>query len=335
MPVHANSDDGFVDDPFTLISRLDMSDPLHLHPNDFTALTVVSTKVKGTKNYQVWSCVMLLDLEGKNKTSFIDRSCRRSNTDEVLGRQWDRFLMGLDDSYMQIRSSILSREVLLDVKSAYAIISSEESHIVSFGSINGSSWRNQAFDFVFNVPNKGSFQRNQASDFVSNVNNNRQNGGSGLVCKNYGFNGYTIDRCFKITGYPANFGKKKPGQNVTEKNISNNNSVGSSSSSGFTNEQMATLISLIKDNKVRKNVQANMGVGHPNGIEAFIYKNGNLILPNGLVLFDVLVVPQYCVTLISVHKFAKDNKICVAFDESRCYFLNQDLNLKNILGIGN
>ncbi|GJR66223.1 hypothetical protein Tco_0012288 [Tanacetum coccineum] len=37
----------------------------------------------------------------------------------------------------------------------------------------------------------------------------------------------------------------------------NNNSVGKSSSSGFTDEQMATLISLIKDSKV-VNVQANM-----------------------------------------------------------------------------
>ncbi|GJR05899.1 ribonuclease H-like domain-containing protein [Tanacetum coccineum] len=76
-------------------------------------------------------------------------------------------------------------------------------------------------------------------------------------------------------------------------------------------------------------------VGHPNGTKAFIFKIENLILPNGLVLFDVLVVLEYYVTLISVHKHAKDNKFFVAFDESRCYFLNQDLNLKNVMGIGN
>ncbi|GJW15158.1 ribonuclease H-like domain-containing protein [Tanacetum coccineum] len=212
-----------------------------------------------------------------------------------------QFLMGLDDSYMQIRSSILSREVLPNVRSAYATISSEESHRVA--------------------------------------------------------------------------------------------SVGSSSSSGFTDEQMATFISLIKDNKVEKNVQANMTgtymnnstifhnnfnkffcsntnfkplacngkiivsganqhmtytdkeldnvldishlkikVGHPNGTEAFISKIGNLKLSNGLILYDVLVIPEYCVTLISIHKLAKENKIIVAFDESRCYFLNQDLSLRNILG---
>ncbi|GJW65938.1 hypothetical protein Tco_0117822 [Tanacetum coccineum] len=39
-----------------------------------------------------------------------------------------QFLMGLDDTYMQIRSFILSRETLPDIMSAYAIISSEESY---------------------------------------------------------------------------------------------------------------------------------------------------------------------------------------------------------------
>ncbi|GJZ47306.1 hypothetical protein Tco_0601138 [Tanacetum coccineum] len=63
-----------------------------------------------------------------------------------------QFLMGLDDSYMQIRSSILSKEVLPDVRSAYATISSEESHRVVVGSIDGSSQRNQASAFASNVP---------------------------------------------------------------------------------------------------------------------------------------------------------------------------------------
>nr|GEX25498.1 RNA-directed DNA polymerase, eukaryota [Tanacetum cinerariifolium] len=208
-----NSDDYIEDpDPVTLISKLDISDPLHLHHNDTTALTVVSIKLKGTENYQVWSCATLLALEGKNKSGFINGTCKRSNTDVVLGRQWDRSFKG--------------------------------------------------------------------------------------------------------------------------KNISNNNSVGSSSSSGFTGEQMATLIFLIKDNKNGKNVQANMTVDHPNGTEAFISKIGNLKLSNGLMLYDVLVILEYRVTLISVHKLAKENKIVVAFDENKCYFLNQDLSLRSVLGSG-
>ncbi|GKC32758.1 hypothetical protein Tco_1040052 [Tanacetum coccineum] len=75
-------------------------------------------------------------------------------------------------------------------------------------------------------------------------------------------------------------------------------------------------------------------VGHPNGTKAFIFKIGNLILSNGLTLFDVLVIPEYYVTLVYVHKLAKDNKNFIAFDEGSCFF-NQDLNLKNVMGIDN
>nr|GEW59417.1 ribonuclease H-like domain-containing protein [Tanacetum cinerariifolium] len=92
MSLHGYSDHEYEadDDQPALISKLDLSSPLYLHPNDSATLTVVYVKLKGTENYQVWSCAMLFASEGKNKTNFIDRSCRRSNTDEVLGRQWDR-----------------------------------------------------------------------------------------------------------------------------------------------------------------------------------------------------------------------------------------------------
>ncbi|GJX09552.1 hypothetical protein Tco_0199411 [Tanacetum coccineum] len=97
-----------------------------------------------------------------------------------------QFLMSLDDSYMQIRSSILSKEVLPDVRSAYATISIEESHRVALGSVSGFSLRNQASAFVSNVPNRENFQRGQSSNIAhgpNNLNNNRQSRGSGLVCE--------------------------------------------------------------------------------------------------------------------------------------------------------
>nr|GEZ54444.1 ribonuclease H-like domain-containing protein [Tanacetum cinerariifolium] len=172
-----------------------------------------------------------------------------------------QFLMGLDNSSMQIRSVILFREVLPDVRSAYATISSEESHRVASGIIVVSSKRNEASAFVSNVSNRNNFQRNNqnvnSGPRPNKLSNNRQCEGSALVCENCGYNGHTIERCFKIIGYPANFGKKKSEQNSKGRNVSNN-VVGSRSSTGFTNKQMATLISLIKDNKNRKNVQANM-----------------------------------------------------------------------------
>ncbi|GKB04798.1 hypothetical protein Tco_0832993 [Tanacetum coccineum] len=58
MSLNGYSDDDFDvgdDNNVTLISKLDVSHPLHLHPNDSVALIVVSVKLKGTENYQVWS----------------------------------------------------------------------------------------------------------------------------------------------------------------------------------------------------------------------------------------------------------------------------------------
>nr|GEX24606.1 ribonuclease H-like domain-containing protein [Tanacetum cinerariifolium] len=198
MFVDGFTDDEFVaDDPVTLISRLDVSNPLHLHPNDSVALTVVEVKLKGIENYQVWSCAMLLALDGKNKIGFIDGSCRSSNTDEN-------------------GSSIANyyhRETLPDVRSAYATISSEESYRVASSSISGTSHKSQTSAFVSSMPNKGNFQTSSNTPRPSgtfrpnNVNNNRQGRGFGLVCENCGFNGHTIDVYFKPIGYLADFGK--------------------------------------------------------------------------------------------------------------------------------
>ncbi|GKC63623.1 ATP-dependent DNA helicase PIF1-like protein, partial [Tanacetum coccineum] len=161
MSVHGFTDDEYEasDDQPTLISKLVLSSPLHLHSNDSATFTIVSVKLKGTENYQVWSCAMLLALKGKNKIGFIDGSCRRSNTDE--------FLMGLDDCYMQIRSNILSRDELPIVRSAYAIISSEESHRRPQASVS-------------------SFRPSNVTRPV-NSGNRRPNGGSPLVIKAKGF----------------------------------------------------------------------------------------------------------------------------------------------------
>lgn len=45
-------------------------------------------------------------------------------------------------------------------------------------------------------------------------------------------------------------------------------------------------------------------------------------------------MPEYCVSLMSVHKVATDSKLIIAFDDGNCYILNQDLRAGKILGIG-
>ncbi|GJV75265.1 ribonuclease H-like domain-containing protein [Tanacetum coccineum] len=62
-------------------------------------------------------------------------------------------------------------------------------------------------------------------------------------------------------------------------------------------------------------LELKLTVGHPNGTLAKITHVGNLKLNNDVVLFDVLVVPKYYVSMLSVHKLIKDSKLSVGFDE--------------------
>ncbi|GKE58030.1 hypothetical protein Tco_1497215 [Tanacetum coccineum] len=76
----------------------------------------------------------------------------------------------------------------------------------------------------------------------------------------------------------------------------------------------------------------NITVGHSNCIVATISHVGDLRLSNNVILYDVLVVPGYCVSLLSVNKLIKDSKLFVGFDEDKCYI--QDLDKRITLGTG-
>nr|GEU39214.1 ribonuclease H-like domain-containing protein [Tanacetum cinerariifolium] len=169
-PINSDQDDD-IHDSITRISKLDISDPLHLHPNDTTALIVVSIKLKGTETYQYDAMI-----------EFPKCLCNASEGFKKHNQllKLMQFLMGLDDSYMQIRSTILSREVLPDVRSAYAIISSEESHRVVVGSIADVNHLN-FFDIeyseisndderVANNLNKGKSESSSSSESGNNIN---------------------------------------------------------------------------------------------------------------------------------------------------------------------
>ncbi|GJZ27612.1 ribonuclease H-like domain-containing protein [Tanacetum coccineum] len=75
-------------------------------------------------------------------------------------------------------------------------------------------------------------------------------------------------------------------------------------------------------------------VSHPNGTGACITKVGNMVLNKFLTLHDVLVVLEYRVSLMSVHKLARDNNLIVTFDESKSFVLPQDLRDLKVLGTG-
>ncbi|GJX97740.1 ribonuclease H-like domain-containing protein [Tanacetum coccineum] len=337
MSLHGYSngeyDAGGDDDNVTLISTLDVSHPLHLHPNDYVALTVVSVKLKGTDDYQVWSCAMLLALEGKNKTEFIDGSCRRSNTDEVLGRQWDRVnvvVLGwiLNSIYEELfLGQIFSeraKHVWDELKETYdkvdGFVTFSLHHKIHTVSQNGSSitdyyhklnalWKQ--FDALIELPRctchatndfKKHNQLMKLMQFLMGLDDNYMQIRSSILSRE------TLPDVRSAYMSQTSTSFSRPSND----NRHNDNR--------FSDEQTATLISLIKENFVnRKGVHSNMAganqhitytdknlidvidifyskikVTHPNGTEAFITKIENMPLTDYLTLYDVLVVPEYC-----------------------------------------
>nr|GEX23429.1 ribonuclease H-like domain-containing protein [Tanacetum cinerariifolium] len=73
-------------------------------------------------------------------------------------------------------------------------------------------------------------------------------------------------------------------------------------------------------------------VGHPNRTLATISHVENLKLSTNMILYDVLVVPGYCVSLLSVKKLIRDSKMFVGFDENKCYI--QDLKRETVMVTG-
>nr|GEY56586.1 ribonuclease H-like domain-containing protein [Tanacetum cinerariifolium] len=166
---------------------------------------------------------------------------------------------------VSLRSIILSRDPLPYANGTYVLISSEESHRAVVTCLRVvSSQRTLSSIFYSCVNNMSVTQRSQTFGNTSRPNNvprANNNGnrrivnGPTLVCEHCGFNGHTIDMCFKLIGYPSDFGKRnnistfiQNNQNFNKRFINNNNSVGPSSTSTFLDEQISTLISLIKEN---------------------------------------------------------------------------------------
>ncbi|GJZ51662.1 retrovirus-related pol polyprotein from transposon TNT 1-94 [Tanacetum coccineum] len=109
-----------------LISNLDLGNLLHFNNNDFSVSTIISMKLSRTANCRVWATAMKLAIHTRNKTSFIDGTYDVSKHDQLMKLM--HFLMGLNDVYRHIRSSLLTKESLPTVKDAFTILSREESH---------------------------------------------------------------------------------------------------------------------------------------------------------------------------------------------------------------
>ncbi|GKA04084.1 ribonuclease H-like domain-containing protein [Tanacetum coccineum] len=166
-------------------SKLIFGDELYLHHTDASSTPLINVKLTGTDNYNVWSHAMTLALHSKNKIGFIDGKCKKP-TDKTLVNQWEI----------------------------------EESHR---GSSSVAKNKHHASAFVAR-----SYNNNETNKGHNNDNNNRNNGRNpNLICSNpnCGLTEHTVDKCYKIVGYPDHIKKKWANQKSSNSFSSNNASV--------------------------------------------------------------------------------------------------------------
>ncbi|GKA44463.1 ribonuclease H-like domain-containing protein [Tanacetum coccineum] len=183
--------------------------------------------------------------------------------------------MGLDESYLAIRSNLLTRESLPSVKTAFSIISGEESHRNVTSSVTtkpaATAFAAKTFDNKKKWPNPN------------------------LKCTNCNKTGHTVDRCFDLIGYPAGYVKRNSNSNsrlVTSNNasadvhsngVSSNNATTENSPVSLSSDQLARLMNLLNENGV-STANANM-TGFKGKQECGDCTNGvstastNLVLP--------------------------------------------------------
>nr|GEW00801.1 ribonuclease H-like domain-containing protein [Tanacetum cinerariifolium] len=309
-------------------NSIDQYDPLLLHSNDTNEETyskqdtyvifnmhykIHSLSQSGSALLEYYHKFNALKRQYDSLVNLPDCICENSkklkNHNQLLKLM--QFLMGLDEVYASIRSITLTTDPIPDVKGAFATLSRDESHR-STQSHNVSIIGNGNYAFVA----RNNTRSNNWSN--SNNNHNKRLNRPILLCTHCNMNGHTADRCFELVEYPLNF-KKIHGSNQSG---SSNAAIPSTkdqpfvSSNTFTDEQFKRLMAPINEKSISASILANvvdvskvnMTMGRPNGTKGVVTHIGSLRLTDKISTNDVLVVLDYHVSLLSMHKLSKDNK---------------------------
>ncbi|GJW88262.1 ribonuclease H-like domain-containing protein, partial [Tanacetum coccineum] len=270
-----------------------------------------------------------------------------------------QFLMGLDEVYAPIKSIILTTDPIPDVKGAFATLSTDESHrgtqshssskmgnarklnrpnlVCTHCNMNGHT-ADRCFELIGYPPN-----------FKKNTGPNKGSASNNVASRNKDQSHTFTDDQYKrlmsliseksgSSSIPANIVGINRVISFCSSRLFNHNSninsykiyIGWIIDSGASQHMTYTVINMFNIVDVSK---LNMTVGHPNGTTALVTYVGSLKLTNKIVIHNVLMVPGYQVSLLSVHSLSKDNKFRVIFDEDTCVI--QDSVLRTQVGTGN
>ncbi|XP_073300553.1 uncharacterized protein [Primulina huaijiensis] len=199
-----------------MANNCNFNDPLYIHPSDTPGIYLVSDPLIGVENYGAWSRAMQIALRAKNKVALIDGSCQRPPSNSTIStyycklkQLWDKyyalvilpscecddakiyleheqqqrllqFLMGLNDSYVNVMNQVLLMNPLPMVGQACSLLSREEYHRAL------SSVEAPIATLYTNQKKVG----NSVKDRVN------------LFCDHCSWSGHTKEHCYKLVGYP-------------------------------------------------------------------------------------------------------------------------------------
>ncbi|GJU72860.1 zinc finger, CCHC-type containing protein [Tanacetum coccineum] len=240
-----------------LISSLDQSNPLHLHANDSNGTPLIRLNLAGVENYRVWASAMKLDIQTKNKMGFITGTCVRTDYDgsNLLVEQRDR-----------CNAVVLSWILGSLPQDVYLCHIFFDNVVVVWKELQ------ETYDRVYGsivLPGCVFKARAELIDhskllkhmqFLMSLDDIYQPIRRSLLTREIL---PEVNEAFMIVVIDS----------VTNQNMTNS---------------IKNIIHLVHISDLK------LTVGHPNDIVAKITHIGNLRLNNNVVLFDVLVVPEYC-----------------------------------------
>ncbi|XP_062113438.1 uncharacterized protein LOC133824553 isoform X1 [Humulus lupulus] len=152
------------------------------------------------------------------------------------------FLMGLSDSYSQVRGSILLMDPMPEVNRVFHLVTQEEHQK---GNAFASNDSNNAMAFAFKS-DKNSAPKNDNQNFK-----NHPQKKSRPFCSHCNVLGHTIERCYKLHGYPPGYNKRNKPDEAAANHIQTKDSLNTAPSDNhaflpqLTTGQYQQLLSLL------------------------------------------------------------------------------------------
>uniref|UniRef100_A0A803N009 Retroviral polymerase SH3-like domain-containing protein n=1 Tax=Chenopodium quinoa TaxID=63459 RepID=A0A803N009_CHEQI len=201
-----------------------------------------------------------------------------------------QFLMKLDIKFAAVRTNILMMQPLPTISMAYKLLVQEEKQRQASLVDEDSSSRSMAFtaDCKKNYKNysqgpRMTFQCNGNKPVVA---------GKRIFCDHCRFPGHTIDRCYKLNGYPPNFAKNKGKKVAAVVHMDDDANEQEEHVTHISTDQFNNILKALQsqDYKVFDKVPNTITVA--DGKHVLVEHIGTVMFDNGIVLQNVLHVPE-------------------------------------------